>query len=264
MPDEYTEENNTETVKEEDESIPTLSIYDTISSFSNGVALVEIRDYADVLTTSSLEGTNRQIAYALVDTTGNIRLVFSAADWDGFYMYDDFLCLEKDGSLYFYDADGNLAFQFETTEEIKRYAVQGYGDGCWLILREESGFSSKGAYLFSVDKKGNISEKEYDITDIANAAGAGAVQYYFACDYYGDGIFLRAQNDSSDPTHIYYAYDTYTGSLYYSGYLGLYAEFYNGITLGRFTGNNNDREYNNEFGAFAVTSEQLREWLTVL
>lgn len=257
------EEETLEETAEETEPLPTLPIYDTVTSFSNGVALVEVRDLADVLKTSPDETANTQSTYALIDTAGNVKLVFSAADWDEFYMYDDVLCLGKDGSLYFYDAEGNIAFQFETTEEIKRYAVQGYGDGHWLVLREESGFSSSEVYLFSVDKEGNISEKEYDITDLADPAGAGTVQYYFTCDYYGDGIFLRAQNESTDPTHIYYMYDAHTGSLYYSGYLGLYAEFYNGVTLGRFTGSNDDREYNNEFGAFAVTSEQLREWLTV-
>lgn len=257
-------EESEEEITEEAEPAPapTLPIYDVVSSFSNGVALVELRDYADVLSTSAIEDTNMQIAYALTDTAGNVKLAFSAADWDGFSMYDDFLCLEKDGSLYFYDADGNPAFQFETTEEIKRYAVQGYGDGRWLILREESGFSSRGVYLFSVDRNGTVSEKEYDITDIANAAGAGDVQYYFACDYYGDGIFLRAQNDSSDVTHNYYMYDAFAGSLYYTGYLSLYAEFYNGFTLGRFA-DSSEYAYNSEFGAFAVTSEQLREWLTV-
>ncbi len=250
-------ENSLEESSEEDAAASvSLPIYEIVTPFSNGVAWVSVRNEPDILS-SSANGP----LHTLIDTAGNIKLIFNSADWDSFYMYDDYLCLEKEGSLYFYNAEGELSFQLETTDTIKSYAVQGYGDGYWLIRREESGFSSRSAYLFSVDRKGNRSEKEYDITELVDMAGAANVQY-FTFDYYGDGIFMRPTNASSDTTHLYYTYDALNGTLYYNGYLDLCAEFYEGVTLGRFV-DSFERDYNNGFGVFPITSDQLREWLTV-
>ena len=87
-------ENSLEESSEEDTAASvSLPIYEIVTPFSNGVALVTIQNEPDILS-SSANGP----LHTLIDTAGNIKLIFNSADWDSFYMYDDYLCLEKEGS----------------------------------------------------------------------------------------------------------------------------------------------------------------------
>lgn len=171
-----------------------------LHQFSDGVAFAAVKKKGE---------ENKESQYAIVDTSGNVLVLFERGIYPGRFENGIAMCETEDGTDYAIDKQGNVVF---TSKTVPFDDVIAFDGGCFAVYRYIEGFDATGYIVSFLNEQGatvlTLDEIYSELPEIANC---------------GDGVFAQKVSRNAGGEVTWEFYDAHTGNTYRVGGISSWA-----------------------------------------